>query len=90
MNMIWTAQKLLMQKWHSLDGQTRTSLSRLLNQATQSWWDGRMDEIWAEQGFRGRHGASRKVAMATWGAACTNYATAQLYGQMITTKLSRD
>jgi hypothetical protein len=89
LKMIETAWDSFMDKADTLDRETRRQLKRLLIQATQAWWKGRMEEVSAEKIVPGRRGNGQKAKMARWSAACTNYATAQLYSQMVTTKLNR-
>jgi hypothetical protein len=60
----------------------------LLNQATQAWWKGRMEEASAQQTVHHK-GGNKKTEMILWSAALTDYATAQLYSQMVTTKLNQ-
>ncbi len=77
--------------WHKarrLDPATRKQLIDLLNQATQAWWKGRMEEASAQQTVH-RKGGNKKTEMVLWSAALTDYATAQLYSQMVTTKLNQ-
>ena len=76
-------------KARGLDAATRNQLVGLLNQATQAWWKGRMAEASAQWGAHGHYGDHNKAQMALWSAALTDYATAQLYSQMVTTKLNQ-
>jgi hypothetical protein len=89
LKMIDAAWDSLKDKSKILDRKTRNSLMRLLNQATQAWWKGRMAEKSTKFTSKGRQGKDQRKQMARWGAACTNYATAQLYSQMVTTKLNQ-
>jgi len=88
-NMISAAWDAFWHKAHLLDPATRNELRRLLNQATLAWWKGRMAEESAEHTAHGHHGGHKKSQMALWSAALTDYATAQLYSQMVTTKLNQ-
>jgi len=81
--------------WHAfghkgrrLDPATRNELSRLLNEATQAWWKGTMEQASAQNADHGHH-RDNKTEMVLWSAALTDYATAQLYSQMVTTKLNQ-
>jgi len=82
MIMLETAWNSYKHKAPALDSQTRQSLENLLIQATQALLRGRTEEAYAEQN-------PQKAQMALWGAACTDFATAQLYSQMVTTKLNQ-
>jgi len=62
----------------------------LLNQATQAWWKGRMEEASAQNADHGHHQDNKKTEMVLWSAALTEYATAQLCSQMVTTKLNQN
>ncbi|MCJ7424574.1 hypothetical protein MUP01_09960, partial [Candidatus Bathyarchaeota archaeon] len=75
-------------KARRLDPATRKQLMGLLNQATQAWWKGRMEEASAQNADHGHRGNNKKTEMVLWSAALTDYATAQLYSQMVTTKLN--
>lgn len=90
------ALKMLLTAWNSfnhkasaLDPKTRRSLMGLLTQATQAWWKGRMEEESAEHLDFGHDRHHKMRRMARWSAAYTNYATTQLYSQMVTTKLNQ-
>jgi hypothetical protein len=72
-------------KARNLGHASRGELTSLLNHATQAWWKGRMAEVAAENGPRGHH----EGQLALWSAALTDYATAQLYAQMVTTRLNQ-
>jgi len=87
-NMINAAWDAFWHKARLLDPATRNELRRLLNQATLAWWKGRMAEESAEHSAHGHHGGHKKPQMALWSAALTDYATAQLYSQMVSTKLN--
>jgi hypothetical protein len=89
MEMIDTAWDSFRDKVNNLDRESRHTIKHLLIQASQAWWKGRMMEKSAKYTPRGRQGKDRKKQMASWGKACTNYATAQLYSQMATTMLNR-
>jgi len=82
MIMLETAWNSYKQNARALDSQTRQSLENLLIQATQALLSGRTEEASAEQN-------PKKAQMALWGAAFTDFATAQLYSQMVTTKLNQ-
>jgi hypothetical protein len=71
-----------------LDPATRNELRRLLNEATQAWWKGKMEEAAAQHAVHGHRGNNKKTEVVLWSAALTDYATAQLYSQMVTTKLN--
>jgi hypothetical protein len=87
--MIAAAQDAFGHKARRLDPATRKQLMDLLNQASEAWWKGRIEEESAERTTFGHDGHHKEAQMALWGAAYTNYATAQLYSQMVTTKLNR-
>jgi hypothetical protein len=76
-------------KARRLDPATRKQLMDLLNQATQAWWKGRLEEASAQKADHGHHRDNKKTEMVLWSAALTDYATAQLYSQMVATKLNR-
>jgi hypothetical protein len=86
--MIDAAWDAFRHKAHQLDPTTRKELMGLLNQATQAWWKGRMEEASAQNADHGHH-RDNKTEMVLWSAALTDYATAQLYSQMVTTKLNQ-
>jgi hypothetical protein len=78
--------------WHKarlLDPTTRNELRRLLNQATLAWWKGTMEEASAQHDVHNHHGGNKNKQMVLWSAALTDYATAQLYSQMVTTRLNQ-
>ena len=75
-------------KGNALDRDTRQSLHLLLVRAQQAWRKAEGMVVSAEQ-IGGPKGKNHKVKMARWGEAATNYATAQLYSQMVTTTLNR-
>jgi hypothetical protein len=87
--MIDAAWHAFWQKTRMLDPATRNELRRLLNEATQAWWKGRMEEASAQNADHGHHQDNKKTEMVLWSAALTEYATAQLYSQMVTTKLNQ-
>lgn len=89
LKMIETASDSFEHKARSLDRETRRSLQRLLMQAREAWQKGRMEEASAEHTAFGRRGDHKNAQMVKWAAACTDYATAQLYSQMVTTKLNK-
>ena len=72
-----------------LDPQTRNSIKRLLMQAKEAWREGRIAEKSAERAAFGHNRHDEEAQMALWGEAYTSYATAQLYSQMVTTKLNQ-
>jgi hypothetical protein len=81
--------------WHAfghkarrLGPDTRKELMDLLNQATQAWWKGTMEQASAQNADHGHH-RDNKTEMVLWSAALTDYATAQVYSQMVTTKLNQ-
>jgi hypothetical protein len=86
LKMIRTASDSFMHKAGALDSGTRQSLIRLLIQANTAWWRGRMEEASVEHAALGRE-KHRSAQMTKWAEAFTNYATAQLYSQMVITKL---
>jgi hypothetical protein len=86
--MIDAARDTFGHKARRLDPATRKQLMDLLNQATQAWWKGRMEEASAQQTVHHK-GGNKKTEMILWSAALTDYATAQLYSQMVTTKLNQ-
>ena len=47
-----------------------------------------MEEKSTERHTLGHKNIAKKTQMARWSEAYTNYATAQLYSQMVTTKLN--
>ena len=87
--MIDAARDAFGHKGRRLDPATRKQLMDLLNQATQAWWKGRMGEASAQNADHGHHRDNKKTEMVLWSAALTDYATAQLYSQMVTTKLNQ-
>jgi hypothetical protein len=87
--MIGAAWDAFRREARQLDPVTRNQLMGLLNQATQAWWNGRMEEASAQKPHHGRQGDKIKREMVPWSAALTDYATAQLYAQMVTTKLKQ-
>jgi hypothetical protein len=89
LEMLETALNSFKYKARSLDPQTRNSLKRLLMQAREAWREGRIAEKSAERAAFGHNRHHKGAQMALWGAAYTSYATAQLYSQMVTTKLNQ-
>ncbi|MBP1696861.1 MAG: Acyl-coenzyme A:6-aminopenicillanic acid acyl-transferase [Deltaproteobacteria bacterium] len=89
LEMIQTARHSFARKAHALDPETQQWLRSLLMEATQAWWEGRMEQKSIERRPSGRNKHRQEEQMARWGAVYTNYATAQLYSQMVTTKLSQ-
>jgi hypothetical protein len=86
--MIEKASHSFAHKAYSLDVGTRNSLKRLLKEAKEALLKGRIAEEAAERAAFGHNGGHRKeTRMALWGTAYTDYATAQLYAQMVSTKL---
>jgi hypothetical protein len=77
--MIDAAWDSLRHKGNRLDPATRSQLTSLLNEATLAWWKGKMTEASA----RNEH------QVVLWSAVLTDYATAQLDAQMVTTRLNR-
>jgi hypothetical protein len=75
-----------MHKAGVIDPSTRQSLIRLLIQASIAWWKGRMEETSVEHSALGRK-QHKNAQMTKWAEALTDYATAQLYSQMVITKL---
>lgn len=88
-NMISAARDAFRHKAHLLDPATRNELRRLLNQATQAWWRGTMEQKSIERRPSGRNKHRQEEQMNRWSEVYTNYATAQLYSQMVTTKLNQ-
>jgi hypothetical protein len=80
--MIEAATASFAQKSSSLDSLTRSSLSTLLTQATTAWSEGKKLEDKLNHN-RNCH----KEQMDKWGSVYTNYSTAQLDAQMVSTKL---
>lgn len=89
LKMLETAWDSFRHKAGALDRETQHSLQSLLMQASEAWSRGRMEEESAEHTAFGHDGHHKEAQMALWGAAYTNYATAQLYSQMVTTKLNQ-
>jgi len=87
LKMIQIAWDSLKDKADTLDSENRHTLKQLLIQASQAWWRGEMEQESAERSRPGHHGNSKKTQMVRWSAALTDYATAQIYSQMVTTKL---
>ncbi len=85
--MIEAARDAFRQKARQLDPAIRNQLTGLLNQATEAWWKGRMEEASAQKPDHGDQGNNKKTETVLWSAALTDYATAQLYAQMVSTKL---
>ena len=86
--MIRIASTAFNQKADSIDSQTRSSLRRLLRQARIALSKGLLEEATAEYRL-GHIEHNRKDQMAAWGAAYTDFATAQLYAQMVSTRLKQ-
>jgi hypothetical protein len=86
-SMIGAAWDALGHKARHLDDNNRGQLTSLLNHATQAWWKGRMEEASAQDAAHHYQGDHKKAQSALWSTACTDYATAQLYSQMVSTKL---
>jgi hypothetical protein len=63
----------------------RESLQRLLMQAKEALHSGRRAEQSARLALRDK----KETQIALWSRACTDYATAQLYAQMVSTELKR-
>jgi hypothetical protein len=89
LRMLQTAWDSFGDKADTLEAADRHSLKHLLIQASRAWWRGEMEQASAQRATHGHHGHHNKGQMAAWGATCTDYATAQLYSQMVTTKLNR-
>jgi hypothetical protein len=87
LKMLEAAWDSFMDKADTLDRETRHELQRLLFRATRAWWRGKMGEKPIKYTHKGRKGKDQKKQMARWGEVYTNFATAQLYSQMVTTKL---
>jgi hypothetical protein len=87
LKMIDTARDSFTEQADTLDRENRHMIKNLLIQASQAWRKGRAAENSAKYASRGHEGRGNKKQMARWGEACTNYATAQLYSQMVSTKL---
>jgi hypothetical protein len=89
LKMIQTAWHSFARKAHALDPETQQSLRSLLMEATQAWWEGITEQKSIERRPSGHSKHRQEGQMARWGAVYTDYATAQLYSQMVTTKLSQ-
>jgi hypothetical protein len=89
LEMIQTAWISFARKANALDPGTQQSLRSLLMEATQAWWEGTMEQKSIERRPPGRNKHQQGEQMSRWGEVYTNYATAQLYSQMVTTKLSQ-
>lgn len=89
LKMLETAWDSFRHKAGALDRETQHSLQSLLMQASEAWSRGRMEEESAENTAFGHDRHHKEAQMALWGAAYTNYATAQLYSQMVTTRLNQ-
>jgi hypothetical protein len=88
-DMIRVAWDAFWDKARLLDPATRNQLRHLLYQATLAWWEGTMEEASAQHAVHGHHGGNKNKQMVLWSAALTDYATAQLYSQMVTTRLDQ-
>jgi len=89
LEMIQKAWNAFARKASALDPGTKQSLRSLLMEATQAWWEGTMEQKSIEGRPSGRNKHRQEEQMARWGEVYTNYATAQLYSQMVTTKLNQ-
>ncbi len=89
LEMIQTAWNAFARKANALDPGTKQSLRSLLMEATQAWWEGTMEQKSIERRPSGRNKHRQEEQMGRWGEVYTNYATAQLYSQMVTTKLNQ-
>jgi hypothetical protein len=88
-DMIRVAWDAFWDKARLLDPATRNQLRHLLYQATLAWWEGTMEEASAQHAVHGHYGGNKNKQMVLWSAALTDYATAQLYSQMVTTRLNQ-
>jgi hypothetical protein len=105
LEMLRSASDALMHRVRLLDRKSRKSLIRLLTKAWQAYFRAQRVvprhnpcRAWGKNlprhhegpaAFGGPDGCRKPVKMARWGSAYTDYATAQLYSQMVTTKLNR-
>jgi hypothetical protein len=89
LKMIHAAWDSFEDKADALDPENRHSLKHLLIQASRAWWRGEMEEASVLRTAHGHHSRHSKAQMARWGKACTDFGTAQLLSQMVTTKLNR-
>lgn len=72
----------------SLDPATKSTLDGLLSQASDAFYQGKWDTTSLAGRQRHAGALSGGVAqMATWGTVYTDYATAQLYAQMVSAQL---
>jgi hypothetical protein len=88
LEMLETAWDSFMDKADTLDRETRHELQSLLFRATRAWWRGTMEQKCIERRPSGRNKHRQEKQMTRWGEVYTNFATAQLYSQMVTTKLN--
>jgi hypothetical protein len=79
--MIKAARDSLAHRVRTLDKDTHAYLNDLMIQAIQAWSTGRSRQASASGG------KGKKADVAQWGTTCTDYAKAQLYAQMVSTKL---
>lgn len=79
LKMILAASNSVADKLGSPDLATKTSLRRQLEQAWEAWWLGTVTERSTKPVIGRTSERFRKVQMALWGSAYTDYATAQLY-----------
>jgi hypothetical protein len=84
LRVIETAMTSFVHKANSLDPQIRKTLYSLLKEANIAWWKGRKEE---DTLYHNKH--YTKSQIARWGSVYTNYAVAQLYAQMVSTKLKQ-
>jgi hypothetical protein len=92
LEMIQTAWNAFARKANALDPRTKQSLRSLLMDATRARREGTKEQKSIERRPSGRnkhYKHRQEEQMARWGEVYTNYATAQLYSQMVTTKLNQ-
>lgn len=102
LEMLYSASDALFYQARFLDRKDKKSLRGLLAKAWKAWRSAERivhGHQWGKGAWRayGRHAASsggpdgcqKPMKMARWGSAYTDYATAQLYSQMVTTQLDR-
>ncbi len=101
LEMLYNATDELRHQSRFLDRKDKKELRRLLAKAWKAWRSAERivhGHQWKKGAWRayGRHAASgdpdrcqKPMKTARWGSAYTDYATAQLYSQMVTTQLDR-
>jgi hypothetical protein len=89
LSMIQTAWDAFVHKANALDHETKKYLKTLLIEATHAWWKGMIEQRYIENRPLGHNKHHQNDQMALWGEVFTNYATAQLYSQMVSSKLEQ-